>query len=36
MKKIVLGKDGIITGSGALEYLTSISYKRVFIVTGGN
>ena len=36
MKKIVLGKEGIITGSGALEYLTSISYKRVFIVTGGN
>ena len=35
MKKIVLGKDGIITGSGALEYLASISYKRVFIVTGG-
>ena len=35
MKKVVLGKDGIITGSGALEYLASISYKRVFIVTGG-
>lgn len=36
MKKIVLGKDEIITGTGALEYLASISYKRVFIVTGGN
>lgn len=36
MKKIVLGKNGIITGVGALEYLASISYKKVFIVTGGN
>ncbi len=36
MKKIVLGKEGIITGSGALEYLATVSYKKAFIVTGGS
>ena len=36
MRKIVLSKDGIITGKGSLSYLKTISYKRAFVVTGGN
>lgn len=36
MRKIVLSKDGIITGKGSLSYLASISYKKAFVVTGGN
>lgn len=36
MRKIVLSKDGIVTGKGSLEYLATISYKRAFVVTGGS
>lgn len=36
MRNIVLCKQGIITGSGALEFLKQVSYRRAFIVTGGS
>lgn len=35
MKNLVLSGKGIITGAGSLEYLSQISCKRAFIVTGG-
>lgn len=36
MRKIVLSKDGIVTGKGSLEYLNSIDYRKAFVVTGGS
>lgn len=36
MKKIVLSKEGIVTGRGSLAYLKQVSYKKAFLVTGGS
>ena len=36
MKKIVLGKDALITGKDAMTYLSSVTYKKAFLVTGGS
>lgn len=36
MRKVVLSRDGIIIGKGALNFLSETDFKRAFIVTGGN
>lgn len=36
MKQIVLSRDGIVIGKGALSFLSSLCYKNAFIVTGGS
>lgn len=36
MKKIVLGGDALITGKDAMTYLSSVTYKKAFLVTGGS
>lgn len=36
MKQIILSGKGIIIGKGSLSYLSKITYKSAFIVTGGS
>lgn len=36
VKNLVLSGKGIVTGKGAIEYLGTLSYKKVIIVTGGS
>lgn len=36
MKKIVLGGDALIIGKNAMQYLSSVEYKKAFLVTGGS
>jgi len=36
MKKLKLYGDALITGVNSIDYLESLSYKKVFVVTGGS